>query len=489
MNTVYTGKANISLCEKKLWLDINSDIEESCSNDIESDYADRTVQDFAYRSFDESTRIKNDSYEIMAAETKRLMDDCRSRLIITDAVFAFKRFFIHIDRLLVRADGRLEICEIKAATHVKDGFVKDISYKCAVLSLLGYDVKRVYIRYVNGSYIRNGELDAKKFFCYKDITEEVLYYSNSMNGLIKKAYSMTFEPKRRICMNCLSPHKCRYWSYCTRELPGNNVFDVAGLSMDKKFELYEDGIVSFDDIERNDCVSKRQMEQVSAALHCTEPIINKKEINDFIRGLSYPLYFLDFETFQSAVPLYDGVAPFTQISFQYSLHYIECEGGELRHKEFLAGYGRDPRRELAVRLVRDIPGDACVIAYNMAFEKGVIRKLANMFADLHERLMKIHDNIKDLMLPFQKHYYYDRRMNGSHSLKAVLPALFPDNPEMDYGNLDTVHNGMEAMLLYQQAAEADYNTQCEIRECLLRYCRLDTLAMVKILQKLIDVTI
>ena len=110
--------------------------------------------------------------------------------------------------------------------------------------------------------------------------------------------------------------------------------------------------------------------------------------------------------------------------FQYSLHYIEHEGGELKHTEFLAYPGADPRRASAEQLCRDIPMNVCTTAYNMGFEKGRIRGLAELYPDLAEHLMNIHDHIQDLMIPFQRKYYYTRAMQGSYSIKYVLPRCF-----------------------------------------------------------------
>ena len=161
--------------------------------------------------------------------------------------------------------------------------------------------------------------------------------------------------------------------------------------------------------------------------------------------------------------------------------------GKLHHKEFLAESGIDPRRELAERLVEDIPKGVCVLAYNMSFEKTVIKKLANYYQDLHDDLMKIHDNIKDLMIPFYNRNYYVKEMKGSYSIKYVLPALFPDDPELDYHNLPVVHNGGEASDAFLSLVSLSKKEQEKIREGLLVYCKLDTFAMVKIWEKLKEV--
>jgi hypothetical protein len=131
--------------------------------------------------------------------------------------------------------------------------------------------------------------------------------------------------------------------------------------------------------------------------------------------------------------------------------HIEQEDGDLEHKEFLAEKGMDPRYELAKRLVEDIPRDVTVLAYNMGFEKGVIKQLANMFEEFASGLMDIHDNIQDLMIPFQQKDYCTPSMKGSYSIKYVLPALVPEMAEA-YKELDGVQNGGEAMQTYAKLA-------------------------------------
>lgn len=219
-----------------------------------------------------------------------------------------------------------------------------------------------------------------------------------------------------------------------------------------------------------------------------EPFIDKKYIKEFLSNLYYPLYFLDFETYQQPIPLYDGIRPYMQIPFQYSLHYIEQENGELLHKEFLAEADVDPRRKLAEQLIKDIPMNVCTLAYNMSFEKTVIKNLAELYEDLREHLMNIHDNIQDLMLPFINRKYYKKEMRGSYSIKYVLPALFPNDPSLNYHELDMVHNGSEAMNAYANLGKLPKEEQEISRNNLLKYCELDTYAMVKIWGHLKNVT-
>lgn len=235
----------------------------------------------------------------------------------------------------------------------------------------------------------------------------------------------------------------------------------------------------------NEITNDKQLCQIEFALQDKGTYVEKENIRDFLSNLSFPLYFLDFETMQPVIPKYIRTKPYAQISFQYSLHYIENEGSELKHKEFLAESGTDPRRALAEKLCSDIPMGVCLTAYNKAFECTRIKELAETFPDLTEHLLNIKDNIVDLLVPFQSGYYYNRAMGGSFSIKSVLPAIFPDDPELDYHNLEGVHNGGEAMTIYPKIQFMAPEEQKAARHNLLKYCELDTYTMVKVWEALV----
>ncbi|MCR5606338.1 MAG: DUF2779 domain-containing protein, partial [Treponema sp.] len=293
------------------------------------------------------------------------------------------------------------------------------------------------------------------------------------------------EPEMEIKKACGGARSCPFWYRCLPDFPKENtIFDI--VRFPKAFDYYEKGIITFEQAYESEILKGNNLQQVESELKQLPPQINKEELKDFLSTLTYPLYFLDFETLASAVPMYDNSYPYEQIPFQYSLHYMESENGELKHKEFLAYPGKDPRRELAERLCEDIPMNVCVTAYNMSFEKKQISVLANLFSDLKEHLLNIRDNIKDLMIPFQYHFYYNRRMQGKYSIKYVLPALYPDDPSLDYHNLKGVHNGGEASATFLLMKDMDKEELEKWRSYLLKYCGLDTLAMVKVLHRLYE---
>lgn len=252
----------------------------------------------------------------------------------------------------------------------------------------------------------------------------------------------------------------------------------------KQLEHLKNGIVTFPDIIKSGIkLTPMQKMQVDCSMHGTTHI-DKDGLREFLGSLSYPIYHLDFETMQLIVPPFDGTRSYQQIPFQYSLH-IEHADGKLEHSEFLGDSVNDPRRALAEQLCKDIPENAGVTAYNKKFECLRIEEMAAVFPNLADRLMNIKEHIVDLLTPFQKGCCYYPAMGGGISIKAVLPALFPDNPELDYHNLvGAVHNGGEAMDIYPKIATMTPTEQHQARESLLRYCELDTYAMVKVLEKL-----
>jgi len=300
---------------------------------------------------------------------------------------------------------------------------------------------------------------------------------------------------------CSNPYECPYCSYCWRHIPENNIFEISGhgLRSNKKLSLYRRGIVSFEQLlESGEELSEIARLQVETRVYKRPPTVDKEGIRAFLDTLSWPLYFLDFESFQEAIPPFSGLRPYVQVPFQYSLHIQEAPGMEARHREFLAEEGTDPRRCIAERLCADIPENVCVLAYFMGFEKSRIKELAGFVdsqagfidslvgssTDLARHLMCIHDNIRDLMKPFQSRAYYSDELGGSYSIKQVLPALFPDDPELDYHALDLIHDGGDAQAAYAQLPGQNPEERRRTKAALLAYCRLDTLAMVKILGKL-----
>ena len=472
-------------CPKMLWLEKYKPEE---AEDIlpESILATGTmVGDLARGYFGDYALVAFDyDKTIMAAKTKQFMEAGTEN--IAEAAFLIDGLYCAVDILHKSGEG-YDIVEVKSTTKVKDIHIDDMAFQHYVLKRCGVDVKRVFLMHINNTYVRQGELDLQQLFTLEEFTDVVKEKYGEVEENIKsiRAYVDTeTEPERDIDLYCGDPYDCAFYKYCSKHVPEPSVFSVRRLNAKKKYEYYHQGIITFEDIvKQQPKLSAKQWRQVDSAYYDKEDEADLVAIKSFLDTLTYPLYHLDFETFQQAIPAYDGVSPYMQIPFQYSLH-IEQADGTLEHREFLAKEGTDPRRAIAESLCKDFPTDVCVLAYNMRFERGVLQKLAECFPDLSDHLLAIRENIHDLMVPFQQQQYYSKAMEGSYSIKYVLPALCPGDPELDYHALEGVHNGSEAMEIF---ADLPNHTPEEIkamRNNLLKYCCLDTLAMVKVLEKL-----
>jgi len=471
-------------CAKILWLN-NNKPEVREETDIESILeTGKEVGEAAKGLFPEIKTIDlSEGIAQMLIRTTEYIEDGVE--YIAEASFTYKNNFCSVD-ILRNNKGSLEIYEVKSSTELKDIYLDDVAYQYYVLKNNGYQIKSVNIMYINNEYIRDGELDLNKLFITEDVTVYAMEKQEEVKEnieRIKECLEEDEEPKKDIGLYCSNPYDCSYWGYCSRHLPNNNVFNIAWLTKKKKFKLYYDGMYSFEDLRFSD-INPKQMEQVIFELDNLPPKIEHEEIQSFLRELYFPLYFLDFETYQQAIPLYDGINPYMQIPFQYSIHYLENENCELKHLDFLGATGVDSREGLAKKLIEDIPSNACILAYNMSFEKGVINRLAECYPHFSNELMNIHNNIKDLMLPFQNRDYYAKELAGSYSIKKVLPTLFPNDSELNYDLLPGVKNGTEAMNIFKNLASKSKEEQKSIRHGLREYCKLDTLAMVKIWEKL-----
>ena len=473
--------------------------------------------------FKEVTAFKEDGsldLQTMIALTGQYMSEGVTN--ICEASFSCQGGYCAVD-ILHKTEGGWAIYEVKSTSFPMfnekpaklEKYAPDIAYQKWVLSQCGINVTGTYLVCLNSDYVREGPLDIQQLFVIKDMQTLVENEYPKVAPLVSQALKVIndeTEPDIDLSRRCDKPYPCAFFNYCKEQhgVPSPSVFDVYGgafgckkedsFYITQKLKLYQEGKHSFEDI-KDEPLGHIQRLQVEG-----KEYIDKHGICEFLSTLSYPLYFLDFETMQHPIPQFDRAKPYQQIPFQYSLHIKEMpdtvveritdSGRCLKftkrmapiHREFLApNDGSDPRRTLAEQLCRDIPMDVCVLAYNKKFEKNRIEELAILYPDLATHLLNIAGNIKDLLDPFQAGYYYLPAMGGSFSIKSVLPALFPDDPDLDYHNLEgSVHNGGEAMTIFPKIKDMQPDEAQAARKALLEYCKLDTWAMVKVWEKLLE---
>lgn len=484
-------------CPKLCWLNKNKPELREDDSSAQARFEEGTkVGELAKRLFGEfidvTTTNDDGSLNLSAMIQKTQKAIAEAKENICEAAFVHNGLYCAVDILRKEGDG-YAIYEVKSSTRINYIYLVDIAYQKYVLEKCGVKVTGTYLVHINSKYVYDGNLDANRFFTIEDVSElikdeEALVEEKLAQA--EKVMGSSEEPYQKIGVHCNTPYECAYWKYCTDGIvPEKSVFDIYRLPFEKKIELFDMGIVSYEDLYQygklDNPIRKRQVE---FALQEKGTYLEKEHIQEFLNGLHYPLYFLDFETVQFAIPRFKYSRPYDQIPFQFSLHYIENEDGVVHNTGYLDLSGNDPRREVAELLVKRIPQNACVIAYNKAFECTRIKELAELFPDLAKPLLQIRANIVDLIEPFQKGYYYNAAMGGSFSIKSVLPAVFPDDPSLDYHNLESVHNGGEAADTYRLVTSGAVGIDREkLARDMREYCRLDTRAMVMLWDELVRV--
>ena len=403
--------------------------------------------------------------------------------VIYEAAFQYDQVLAALD-ILVCNRGRWKAYEVKSSTSVSDAILQDAALQYYVITQSGLPLVDFSIVYINNEYVREGDLDVQELFVIESVLEQILELQPMIAAKIpelKRVAKLAEVPKRDIGPHCSDPYGCDFMEHCWQHIPEDSVFDLRGHSGGSRaFELYEQGILLLNDIPDDFKLNTSQQIQVTA--HKTgEPVINRAALEEFLDQIEYPLYFMDFETFQSAVPEYDGTRPYQQIPFQYSVHRLDAQEAELVHFEWLGESGTDPRKDFIENLLGVMGNTGSVVTYNSSFEKVRLCELAIRFPRKAKTIESLQERIIDLMSPFRSKHYYLPIMKGSYSIKQVLPALVP---ELSYDDLEIGNGGLASFTYYQLQYEKEVAVVEKTREALLRYCELDTLAMAKILEKL-----
>ena len=406
--------------------------------------------------------------------------------IIYEATFLYNDVLAALD-ILVRDQDGWKAYEVKSSTKVSDTYIKDASIQYYTITNSGIYLKDISIVYINNQYIKNGEIDINELFVVESVLDKVLEYIPRIPNEVKRLKNVIESPeipRVDIGPHCSDPYDCDFKGTCWKHIPEYSVFDISRLNKEKKFGLYNQGIITLDQIDLSQTdLNPNQVLQVQSEMSGSSHI-DIEEIRNFTSGLSYPLYFLDFETFGPAVPIYDGSRPYQQLVFQYSLHFQETPTSELEHREYIADPTEDPRIGFIEQLIHDCGTLGDILVYNISFERGKLNDLIDVFPEYSNELKGIVNRLKDLMIPFQQKWYYTPEMRGSYSIKSVLPALVP---ELSYNNLDIKEGGAASNTFLSMVNGTFKGDVEETRRQLLEYCKLDTFAMVRILEKLLQV--
>lgn len=477
-------------CNKRLWLDKYKENEKEEIHNETQLINGNLVGDLAMNLFGDYylAETADNNLNIQTENTKKALDNGEN--VICEAAFIYKNHYCAVD-ILVRDEDGYSVYEVKSTTSLEKHYYYDLAYQYYVLKNLGLKINKLNLIHINSEYTFHDKLDINQYFVINDLTLDVKGKYDEVEELLCLSDSILdndIEPVSVISSQCNKYNGCPYLKYCKRYngLPDeNSVFDL--YNNRNKSKQISGGILSFEDLLKNNVkLSEIQKRQVEFALENIEQTyIEKDKVKEFLDSFQFPLYFFDFETYQDVIPKYNGCRPYQQIPFQYSLHILH-EDGRLEHKEFLGDGINNPIYDIAKNMLKDLGDKGSIVAYNDAFEKGRIKELAHLDVTNKVKLFSLLDRFVDLADVFQKGYCYNKQMGGSFSIKSVLPALFPNEEELNYKNLEGVHKGDEASAAYLSLKDMDESEYHKTRCNLLAYCKLDTYAMVKIYYKLLE---
>ena len=407
--------------------------------------------------------------------------------VIYEAGFSVNGLHCFVD-ILVKTEEGWKAFEVKSSTQVKPVNLLDAAFQYHVMTCCGLELADFSLVTLNTAYERNGELDISQLFKTESVYQRIIKLQDKVRNDIEDFFftlNTPVAPVTDIGPHCTDPYDCDFHGHCWQHVPDYSIFNISRLAGDKKWDLYRMGILKFEDIPPDFKLNDSQWQQVMSELK-GETHIDHEAINKFINGLSYPLYFLDFESFQPAVPMFDRSRPYQQIVYQYSIHIMESKTSGVRYASFLAeNDGSEPRTPFIRRLMSDIGEAGDIIVFNKAFESSRLLELAASFPEYAAPVGRINARMKDLMVLFQQRQYYVPEMKGSYSIKQVLPAMVPG---FSYDNLAIGDGGSASMAFTSLLTEPDFDKIRVTRENLLEYCKLDTLAMVEILRVLLRVS-
>ncbi|HOX29730.1 MAG TPA: DUF2779 domain-containing protein [Candidatus Paceibacterota bacterium] len=335
------------------------------------------VENIAYKIFQDGKSAYDADIPTAVANTKKLVKT-RQKTIFQPTISNWKVFCRADIIKLYSKYGNWDIYEVKSSTEVKDIHLIDLAFQKICFEDNWFKIGKLFVVYVNKDYIRQGAIDHKKFLKIEDVTRAVDVLIKNVGLNIETAHKILgnkAEPKVKMLKQCHSPYGCEFADHCRKSLPEDSIYDIAGsLSGEKLEALLDRGIIDLKDVPDGIITHKNSINHIKA-VKTGQVFIDAKAIKEELAQLEYPLYFLDYETYGPAVPLFDGYKPYQRIIFQYSLHVKKSPNSPLEHYQYLSTKISDPTAELAGSLSGIIGDKGSVIAWNKSFEMGCNREM------------------------------------------------------------------------------------------------------------------
>lgn len=472
-------------CPKRLWLEIHAPQLRVDSEEAQMNFnLGYSVGDIAQKLYDPSDErqvinVQTEGFTQAFARTQELL---QSNQPIFEAGFCAGGGLAFADVLLPNADGSWRMVEVKASTRVKNYHQDDIAIQAYIIKNAGVNLTRVALAHIDSSWVYQGHQNYHGLLVEQDLTTLVNDKAVEVKEWITQAQAiaaMDNAPQIEVGAQCNEPFACGFFEHCNQNAPQAEfpIYWLPRVSEQIKSWAQDNGEIEAAHIP-DDLLNLKQQRVKNATINKTI-YFDQAATQAELEPHRLPIYFIDFETINLAVPIWAGTRPYQQVPFQFSVHQIN-EQGQLSHQEFLETSGTDPMLAFAVNLIAACEESGAVFVYNAGFEKARISELAERFPKLARPLLAINDRVVDL-LPIARNHYYHPIQQGSWSIKMLLPAIAP---ELSYSNLKGVQHGGAAMEAFSEAIHPDTGAarRAELHEQLLRYCELDTYAMIKIWQ-------
>ncbi len=410
-----------------------------------------------------------------------IINHSKDEILLWQKTFSHQNYTMRADALVYKPKTETyDLYEIKSGTGVKRENYFDTAFQYLVLSE-EHKMDRLFILHLNKEYIREGQLDIARLFVAEDVTQKVFDMVAEVQAALPTAWETAQSDSMAGIPHCYKPGDCPCPSLCHPHLPDCSIYNIPRLSEKKKIQLLKQGILDIKDIPPDFPLNDKQRLIVEVA-GTNKEHIDREAIQAEFQRFVYPLYFLDYETCLTALPRFDGYHPQQQMVFQYSLHIMNTPDGEVIHTEHLSATQDDPSKSLLVQLREYIGGTGTIFVWNKTFEMTRHKELAVIHPDYAEFLLDLNERIYDLADFVNKGLYLHPDFKGSWSIKNVLPVMAP---ELSYGDLE-IGKGDQAMVAWWDMVTGELPAnEVEItKSSLLKYCQLDTWAMVRIWQKI-----
>ena len=447
-----------------LWADKNGQLEEIVPSDFERQLMEqgKVVEQLAISFLQENFAGREDEFEFGSQRT-----------------FVEGEYQVRVDAWVFDKKSKVfDIYEIKSSTSLKTKHKYELAFQKLVVGA-NVALRNVFAVYINKDYVRNGEIDFAQFFVVYNAKEEISELEREVESERIKALDVVHSANHEGIATCRKPKDCPCLSLCHPNLPHFSIYDLTGLREKVAEELRTSGIIAINDIPEGFHLNELQSRQAQAVKQ-NAPVIDAKAIATELLKLQYPIYFLDYEAYSSAIPRYDGQSPYEQVAFQYSLHILDAPGAELQHREYLMLEEGDAGKSVVANMAKDIGKEGSIVVWNKSYEATRNKEMAKNHPEYSEFLADLNSRMFDLMEIFSKGLYVHPDFHGSASIKKVLPVLV-NNVQMKYEGL-LVPDGTEAMQAWNRIVMGELEEADRKRyiDGLLVYCALDTMAMVKI---------